>query len=57
MIWPVKHAAKWGGIDTQGNVVIPFEYEGLGFESEGLLSFIRGGLVGFLNSHGTVAGH
>lgn len=52
MIWPVCKAKRWGGIDRDGNLVVPFAFDRLGALSEMCLSFARAGKVGFLDPHG-----
>lgn len=45
---------SWGAIDTKGNIVIPVEYEYLGYLSEGLINFEKDGKMGFLDKSNTV---
>lgn len=40
---------SWGAVDVNGNTVIPFEYEYLGYLSEGLMNFQKDQKMGFLD--------
>jgi len=40
---------KWGRIDLNGKTIIPFEYDYLAYESEGLISADKNGMIGFIN--------
>ncbi|WP_312939601.1 WG repeat-containing protein, partial [Oscillibacter sp.] len=45
---------KWGAIDTQGKVVIPFTYERMEMFFEGMAKVSKNGKVGFVNKQGKV---
>lgn len=50
----VKSNKKSGAIDTNGNIVIPFEYESLSHSSEGIISAIKNRKDGFINRQNDV---
>ncbi|RPI18453.1 MAG: hypothetical protein EHM58_05200 [Ignavibacteriae bacterium] len=43
---------KWGYIDINGNVLIPYQFDGAGYFSEGLAVVRIGGLYGYINTSG-----
>lgn len=45
----VKKNSKYGVIDKDLNIIIPFEYDGIGVFSEGLASVIKNGKKGFID--------
>lgn len=45
----VKRNSKYGVIDKNLNIIIPFEYDGIGEFSEGLASVIKNGKKGFID--------
>lgn len=45
---------SWGAIDTKGTIVIPVEYEYLGYLSEGLINFEKDSKMGFLDRNNQV---
>lgn len=46
----VKKDGKWGAINKQGQTIVPFEYDWLMPESEGLMAFQKNGKAGFLDA-------
>lgn len=54
----VRMGDKWGGIDTKGNLIVPFEYNHIGSFSEGFayveknIKYMKNGLYGFIDTTG-----
>ena len=51
----VQKDGKFGAVNKAGETVIPFQYEELWPENEGLIPFKQGGLYGYLDPTGQVA--
>ena len=49
-----KHNGKWGVVRPNGEIVLPFEHEQLGPESEGFIAFRQGSKWGFMDLTGKV---
>lgn|GEM_PF-6184582 len=49
-----KTTKLWGAIDTNGNTVIDFSYEALGFAGDGLIPFMKYGKWGYIDYVGNV---
>ena len=50
----VEKDGKWGVIDTQGNTVIPFEFERIEGFSDGLAVIYSGGKHGYIDMQGNI---
>lgn len=42
---------KWGAVNKEGKMVIPFRYESLSMFSDGLATFSKNGKIGFIDIH------
>ncbi|OAV43746.1 WG repeat-containing protein [Lewinella sp. 4G2] len=52
---PVLKAGKTGFIDSQGKLVVDFQYASGSFFTEGLAAVRKGGLYGYIDTNGSVA--
>lgn len=51
-LYPVKQGDKWGLVNMQGNVVLPFDYDKLESPRNGRLIATRAGRQGFIKTNG-----
>ena len=51
-LFPVVHNARWGYINTNGDLVIPCQFDNAQYFSEGLAAVRLGGFYGYIDTAG-----